>query len=124
MAPYNKGYDSQSLNLFHINGFEKEFFARDDLGASRTTLWTDQVPVAGLVFLAASIALQLGGHAAKVQNGLLGDGPSGNDLPVKLDRVIHHCRQVADHDMQIGYPFGVRLFGVSHCDVQQRFGYR
>ena len=48
----------------------------------------------------------------EVQFCLLGDRPFGDDLPVELDRVIHHAGQIADDNVQIRNTFGVRLLSV------------
>ena len=98
--------------LLHVDGFKRELFTGDDLCADTFTFWADEFFVGGMVFFEAGHALQFCGHAAEVEDGFLGDGVFGDDLPVELDRVIHHAGEFAHYDVQRGDLFGVCLFGV------------
>jgi hypothetical protein len=102
---------------FHLDGFEGEFFARDDLDVDPIALRAGKFLVGRMVRFGAGHTLQLSGQAAEVQFCLLGDRPFGDDLPVELDRVIHHAGQIADDNVQIRNTFGVRLLSVFQRDL-------
>jgi hypothetical protein len=42
------------------------------------------------------------GTRRKLSLRLFGNGVFGDDLPVELDRVIHHAGQFTDDDVQVG----------------------
>jgi len=86
------------------------------------TLRADQFLVGGMVFLEAGHTLQFGWDAAKVQFCLFSDGVLGDNLPIKLDGVVHHRGEFAHDDVEVGDALGVRLFGMLQSDFQEGFG--
>ncbi len=98
--------------LFHVNRLQPEFLACDDLRTNSMALRADQFLVGGMIFLEAGHTLQFGGDAAKVQGGFFRDGVLGDDLPIKLNGVIHHTGKLAHDDVQVRDAFGISLFSV------------
>ena len=111
---------------FHSTSIDSsaELFAFDDLCADTVTFGADQFLVGGMIFLEAGHALQFGGHAAEVQCGFFSNGVFGDDLPVELDRVIHHRGKFTHDDVQVGDAFGVCLFRVLQGYIKNDFELR
>jgi len=62
-------------------------------------------------------AFELGGHASKVQLCTFGKSSPGDDIPIKLYRVIYIAGQFPHHNMNIRDPFGICLIGMLQREI-------
>jgi len=76
----------------------------------------------GLKFKPAIITAHAWWHTDKVERGALTNCALADEIPIKLNRVIHNARKPTEDNMNVGHSASIGSRGVLQGDGKDTFG--